>query len=120
MPADTDPQPDDYLHSDNVSLVGHVRGIFCTTATGKSCPAYNPTKCPGFSSLNFLHYENLGYDVMVANGTAGLSVWSLKDPAKPVEIGQVTLQTSRTASSIPPTRCRSGRRQQRSSGRART
>ena len=50
---------------------------------GKSCPAFNPSKCPGFSALNFLHYENLGYDVMVANGTPGLSVWSLKDPAHP-------------------------------------
>ena len=96
MPADTDPQPD-YLHSDNVSLVGHVRGIFSTTAAGRSCPAFNPSKCPGFSALNFLHYEDLGYDVMVANGTAGLSVWSLKDPAKPKEIGQVTLQDLKDA-----------------------
>src|SRR3954447_8053063 len=87
---ETDPQPDNYLHSDNVSLVGHVRGLFSTTTAGKNCPAYNPTKCPGNSSLNFLHYENLGYDVMVANGTAGLSIWSLKDPAKPKWIGQVT------------------------------
>jgi hypothetical protein len=88
--SDPDPQPDNYLHSDNVSLVGHVRGLYSTTTAGKNCPAYNPTKCPGNSALNFLHYENLGYDVMVANGTAGLSIWSLKDPAKPKWIAQVT------------------------------
>src|SRR3954471_16631863 len=86
-----EPRPTNYEHSDNVTLVNHVRGLFSTTAAGKSCPAFNPTKCPGYSSLNFLHYENLGYDVMVANGTAGLAVWSLKDPANPKWIGQVTL-----------------------------
>jgi hypothetical protein len=59
--------------------------------TDVSCPAFNPTKCPGFSSLNFVHFENLGYDVMVANGTGGLGVWSLKDPAHPKWISQVTL-----------------------------
>src|SRR5262249_40411498 len=46
-----EPQPTNYLHSDNVTLVGHVRGLFSTTTAGKSCPAYNPTKCPGYSSL---------------------------------------------------------------------
>ena len=40
---------------------------------GSSCPAFNPTGCPGFSALNFLRYENLGYDILVANGTAGLA-----------------------------------------------
>jgi hypothetical protein len=95
--ADPDPFPDNALHSDNVTVVGHVRGGFSQNITGvpstqnpASCPAFNLTKCPGFSSLNFLHYENLGYDVMVANGTAGLSVWSLKDPAHPKWIAQVT------------------------------
>jgi hypothetical protein len=88
---DADPFPDNAVHSANVSVVGHVRGPFSTTDAGKTCPAFNPTKCPGFSSLNFVHFENLGYDVMVANGTAGLGVWSLKDPAHPSQIGQVTL-----------------------------
>src|SRR5262249_10237260 len=88
---DSDPFPDNATHSDNVTVVGHVPGPFSTTDAGKTCPAFNPTKCPGFSSLNFVHFENLGYDVMVANGTAGLGVWSLKDPAHPVQISQVTL-----------------------------
>ena len=39
---------------------------------------------------------------MVANGTAGLSVWSLKDPAKPVEIGQVTLDHLKNGSKADP------------------
>ena len=89
--TDPDPFPDNALHSDNVQVVGHARGGFSTTTAGKSCPAFNPTKCPGFSSLNFVHFENLGYDVMVANGTAGLSIWSLKDPENPKWIAQVTV-----------------------------
>ena len=60
--------------SDNVDFVGHARGPL---AVNGNCPAYNPTKCPAFSALNFIRYENLGYDVMVANGTPGLGVWSL-------------------------------------------
>jgi hypothetical protein len=85
---ETDPFPDNAEHSPNVTVVGHVRG---PVGSDPSCPAFNPTKCPGFSSLNFVHFENLGYDVMVANGTGGLGVWSLKDPAHPKWISQVTL-----------------------------
>ncbi len=85
---DTDPFPDNAVHSDNVQLISHVRGV---VGANPSCPAFNPTKCPGFSSLNFVHYENLGYDMMVANGTGGLSVWSLKDPAHPKPVSTVTV-----------------------------
>jgi hypothetical protein len=88
---DNDPFPDNYLHSPNVQLMSHVRGIAPAFTEGRACPAFNPTKCPGFSSLNFVHYENLGYDVMVANGTGGLSVWSLKDPAHPKYISEITV-----------------------------
>jgi hypothetical protein len=100
---DADPFPDNALHSDNVTVVGHVRGGFnvnngqSTANNPAGCPAFNPTKCPGFSALNFIHFENLGYDVMVANGTAGLSVWSLKDPAHPKWISQVTVAQLGTA-----------------------
>jgi hypothetical protein len=100
---ETDVQPPTYLHSDNVTLVNHVRGLYSTSTAGKTCPAYNPTKCPGYSSLNFLHYDNLGYDVMVANGTAGLSVWSLKDPANPKWIGQVTVDDLKNGTKPDPT-----------------
>ena len=75
------------MHSDNVELVGHVRGI---VGGSPSCPAFNPTKCPAFSSLNFVTgYKHLRYDIMVANGTGGLSVWSLKDPAHPAFISEI-------------------------------
>jgi hypothetical protein len=59
----------------------------------KTCPAYSPSKCPGFSALNFIHYENLGYDFMVANGTPGMSIWSLKDPAHPKYIAGINAAT---------------------------
>ena len=72
--------------SDNVLYFGHSRG---TLPNSVSCPAYNPTGCPGFSALNFIHYDNLGYDVIVANGTPGLSVWSLKDPEHPAYIAGI-------------------------------
>jgi hypothetical protein len=97
--VDPDPFPDNALHSDTIEVVGHARGGFSTTTAGKSCPAFNPTKCPGFSSLNFVHFENLGYDVMVANGTAGLSIWSLKDPEHPKWIAQVTVPQLQDAAS---------------------
>jgi hypothetical protein len=78
--------------TDNVQYVGHVRGVL---SSNPSCPAYNPTKCPAYSSLNFLHYENLGYDFMVANGTGGLGVWSLKDPEHPKYVSSVTVDQLR-------------------------
>jgi hypothetical protein len=95
--------------SDNVDYVGHSRGpgqtyfpafstvpppkaeldAYNANLAKKTCPAYNPSKCPGFSALNFIHYENLGYDMIVANGTPGMSIWSLKDPAHPKYIARV-------------------------------
>jgi hypothetical protein len=105
---DADPFPDNALHSDNVTVVGHVRGGFNVNNGNQNpnlnpagCPAFNPTKCPGFSALNFVRFENLGYDVMVANGTAGLSVWSLKDPAHPKWISQVTVAQLGAAAGEP-------------------
>ncbi|MFF4771594.1 LVIVD repeat-containing protein [Microtetraspora fusca] len=85
---DTGVFPDNATHSDNVEVVGHVRGVL---SGNSSCPAFKPSKCPAFSSLNFVHYEKLGYDVMVANGTGGLAIWSLKDPEHPTYISEVTV-----------------------------
>src|SRR3954451_1031696 len=105
---DADPFPDNALHSDNVTVVGHVRGGFNVNNGNQNpnlnpagCPAFNPTKCPGFSALNFVRFENLGYDVMVANGTAGLSVWSLKDPAHPKWTSQVPVAQLGAAAGEP-------------------
>jgi hypothetical protein len=84
--------PDNAIKSDNVEVVGNVRGV---VGANPSCPAYKATKCPAFAALNFIHYEGLGYDMMVANGTGGLSIWSLKDPAKPVHVGALTVDQLR-------------------------
>jgi hypothetical protein len=42
-----------------------------------------------FAGANFIHYQKLGYDMMIADGTGGLSVWSLKDPENPSFISSV-------------------------------
>ncbi len=78
------------IHSDNVEVIGNVRGqhdanISCGVLSS------NPVKCPSFAGLNFVTYDGLGYDMMFAIGTAGLSVFSLKDPAHPQFISQVNL-----------------------------
>jgi hypothetical protein len=78
------------VHSDNVEVITSVRGrhdanISCGVLSS------NPVKCPSFAALNFVHYDKLGYDFMFAIGTAGLSIFSLKDPAHPEWVGQVTL-----------------------------
>jgi len=44
----------------------------------------------GYSGLNFIHYAKYGYDFMFANGTGGLAVWSLKDPAHPAFVSKIT------------------------------
>ncbi len=82
---------DDAIHSDNVEVVGNVRGII-GTQTNCGQLSNNPVGCPSFAGLNFLHYEDLGYDMMMANGTGGLSIWSLKDPAHPAYISAVPYQ----------------------------
>jgi hypothetical protein len=111
LPDDTVLPPVD--KTANVDYVGHSRGPSQTYAlpfstspvpaaelaaynaalAKKTCPAYSPSKCPGFSALNFIHYENLGYDMLVANGTPGMSIWSLKDPAHPKYIAGVDATT---------------------------
>jgi len=67
----------------------------CQPESGK-LPRVQPDQVSRLSSLNFVHFENLGYDVMVANGTAGLSIWSLKDPEHPKWIAQVTVPQLQT------------------------
>jgi hypothetical protein len=58
--------------SGNVTFLDNVRGV-----------------SPGYSSLNFIHYDKYNSDFMFANGTGGLSVWSLKDPAHPSFAAQI-------------------------------
>jgi hypothetical protein len=58
--------------SDHVTFEDNVRGV-----------------SPGYSSLNFINYSDYG-DFMFANGTGGLSVWSLQDPAHPTYVANIT------------------------------
>jgi hypothetical protein len=77
--------PANAIKSDNVEVVMNTRGI-SVDGIG-SYPAY--------PSLNFVHYEDLGYDFLVANGTAGLALWSLKDKENPVYVSKVTSEQLR-------------------------
>ena len=36
-----------------------------------------------------MHYENLGYDFLLGDGTGGLSILSLKNPESPTFVGAV-------------------------------
>jgi hypothetical protein len=67
--------PSNANHSDNVKVISNTQGIRNHQ-----------------TALNFMHYDNLGYDIMVGNGTGGLSVWSLKDPANPQYISGVSAE----------------------------
>lgn len=55
----------------NVTFLDNVRGV------------------SGYSGLNFIHYSKYHYDFMFANGTGGLAVWSLRNPAHPALIATV-------------------------------
>ena len=71
------------VKSDNIEWVSNSRG----------CPARvdQPERANGnYAGATFIHYENLGYDFMFGDGTGGLAIWSLKDPAKPQYVGGVT------------------------------
>ncbi len=70
---------DNAIKSDNVEFIKNVKGV-SINGVGDY---------PAFPSLNFVHYENLGYDVMVGNGTGGLALWSLQNPANPVYLSNV-------------------------------
>ncbi|HET6549206.1 MAG TPA: hypothetical protein VFG79_12145 [Solirubrobacter sp.] len=50
----------------------------------------NVSGVSGYSALNFIHYDKYGTDFMFANGTGGLAVWSLQDPAHPALVSKLT------------------------------
>jgi hypothetical protein len=66
------------VKSDNIEWVGNSRGT-----NGN------------FAGANFIHYERLGYDFLFGDGTGGLSIFSLKDPAKPQFVSAVTAEQLR-------------------------
>jgi len=46
-----------------------------------------------YAGATFIHYENLGYDFMLGDGTGGLSIFSLKNPEAPTFVGAVPAST---------------------------
>ena len=58
--------------TDHVTFTDNVRGV------------------SGYSAANFIDYGGELGDFMFANGTGGLAIWSLKDPAHPSYVARVT------------------------------
>jgi hypothetical protein len=58
--------------ADNVTFMDNVLGV------------------SGYSAANFIDYGGELGDFMFANGTGGLAIWSLKDPAHPSYVAKVT------------------------------
>ena len=48
-----------------------------------------------YAGATFMHFENLGYDFLLGDGTGGLSIWSLKNPENPLFVGGVTADAAR-------------------------
>jgi hypothetical protein len=69
---------DGMIKSDNIEWMGNSKGT-----NGN------------FAGANFIHYENLGYDFLFGDGTGGLSIFSLKDPAHPQFVSAVTAEQLR-------------------------
>ncbi len=83
LPADVHNPANGAIKSDNIEWVYNTRG--------RQSSFTNPNSPNGnYAGATFIRYENLGYDFMFGDGTGGLSIWSLKDPAKPVYIADVT------------------------------
>ena len=58
--------------TDHVTFIDNVRGV------------------SGYSAANFINYGGELGDFLFANGTGGLAIWSLKDPAHPSYVARVT------------------------------
>ena len=61
------------------------RATTCSgSRTRAACPPA-PTRARNgnYAGATFMHFENLGYDFLLGDGTGGLSIWSLKNPEKP-------------------------------------
>jgi hypothetical protein len=67
------------VKSDNLQWLGNSRGA-AASATSTNA---------NYAGATFIHYENLGYDFMLGDGTGGLSIFSLKNPENPVFSGLV-------------------------------
>jgi hypothetical protein len=82
LPADVHNPANGAIKSDNIEWVYNSRG--------QSSSFTNPNSANGnYAGATFISYENLGYDFMFGDGTAGLTIWSLKDPAKPLFVSAI-------------------------------
>ncbi len=66
------------VKSDNLQWIANSRGL----------PASNSSNA-NYAGATFMHFENLGYDFMLGDGTGGLSIFSLKNPENPTFVGAV-------------------------------
>ncbi len=83
LPADSHQTANGAVKSDNIEWLSNSRGLSNQVA--------NPSNANGnYAGANFIHFENLGYDFLLGDGTGGLSIWSLKDAEKPLFVGGVT------------------------------
>src|SRR3954468_2230511 len=64
--------------ADHVTFMDNVRGV------------------SGYAGANFINYSEYG-DFLFADGTGGLAIWSLKDPAHPSYVARVTAAQLRVA-----------------------
>jgi hypothetical protein len=67
------------VKSDNLQWLGNSRGL----------PASATNSNANYAGATFMHFENLGYDFMLGDGTGGLSIFSLKNPESPTFVGAV-------------------------------
>jgi hypothetical protein len=72
---------DGAIKSDNIEWLYNTRGLAGNQTT--------PTNNGNDAGANFIHYDKLGYDFMIGDGTGGLSIWSLKNPEKPSFVSAV-------------------------------
>jgi hypothetical protein len=70
---------DKAVKSDNLTWLSNTRGI----------PASATSQNGNYAGANFIHYEKLGYDFMIGDGTGGLAIWSLKNPEAPTYVSSV-------------------------------
>jgi hypothetical protein len=82
LPPDSHQTANGAVKSDNIDWLSNSRGLPNT--------AVIPAPANGnYAGATFMHFENLGYDFLLGDGTGGLSIWSLKNPEQPLFVGGV-------------------------------
>ncbi|HWK25928.1 MAG TPA: hypothetical protein VNS09_05155 [Solirubrobacter sp.] len=82
LPTDVHNPAAGAVKSDNIEWLSNSRGLPNSVT--------NPTTMNGnYAGATFMHFENLGYDFLLGDGTGGLSIWSLKNPEQPQFVGGV-------------------------------